>query len=186
MGCGYGFQNSKNPLYLKEGVSKIYVAPLINDTFKVGVESILYNSLIRAFATYKRVQVVHFSEDADAILQGRVTAAGYTGTASASVPQLNPVGLGSNIASSGLFAAVEYTANLVCTFSLTRRKVIPGKNTVIWSLTFNRSKFFPGANQLDVLGTTSSLINESEFERALSDISRSMMDDLHESMLAMF
>ena len=60
------------------------------------------------------------------------------------------------------------------------------KRSVIWSSTFSRSKPFPGANQLDVPGTTSSLINDSEFDRALSDLSRSMMDDVHESMLAMF
>ena len=41
-------------------------------------------------------------------------------------------------------------------------------------------------NQLGVIGNTSALINDSEFERSLADLAASMMGDLHESMLAMF
>jgi hypothetical protein len=62
----------------------------------------------------------------------------------------------------------------------------PSGRVALWSMGFSKQKTFPGANQVDVPGTTSVLINDSEFNRALSDLARNMMEDVHESMLAMF
>ncbi|MEK6579060.1 MAG: hypothetical protein AABZ55_07515, partial [Bdellovibrionota bacterium] len=82
--------------------------------------------------------------------------------------------------------AWEYQAALTCQFDLQRTVIAPGKKPVIWTGGFSRSKPYPGSNQLGPPGTTSALINESEFERALSDLAENMMEDVHESMLAMF
>lgn len=82
--------------------------------------------------------------------------------------------------------ATEYIAELSCTFTLTRRNVKPGTPAILWTAGFNRAKPFPGSNQLSGLGTTSALINESEFDRSLQELAQSMMADVRESMVARF
>ncbi len=188
IGCGYGFQNSKNPLYTKEGIRKIFVEPVVNDTYKAGVENIVYNSLVRSLASHGRVILVHNKNDADALLKGVVRTANFGASAVSLTPGLNPQGFADreDLPTKRFAVSTEYMANLVCSFTLIRKNDVPQKRSLIWNSDFARSKPFPAANQLDVPGTTSALINESEFDRALLDLSRSMMDDVHESMLAMF
>ena len=188
MSCGYSLQNSRNDLYYKEGIHKIYVSPIVNNSFKAGVENVVYNSLIRALLAHQRIILVHDRAGADAVLDGVVQTAAYGSSFATAVSDLGPKNY---VARSGLPAlgspiSTEYTATLGCSFSLTRTVNRLGKRSVIWSSSFARNKPFPGANQLDVPGTTSGLINDSEFDRALADASANMMEDVHESMLAMF
>jgi hypothetical protein len=185
-GCGYSFQNSHNPLEYREGIRRVYVSPVINNTYKPGVENLVYNQLIRIFSSHRRVAVVQDPEQADAVLQGTVVDALYAGGPGTTVINLNPQGLGQALPTAPFVISTIYTANLNCAFSLIRRNSLPGKKGIVWASSFARSKQFPASNQLDVPGTTSALINESEFDRALQDLAHSMMDDLHESMLAMF
>ena len=188
-GCGYSLQGSHNVLLEKEGIHRVYVAPLLNNTFKPGVENLVYNSLVRTLSAGRRVVLVQSPQQADAILNGVVAVAASGIAGSTSMKQLDPVngqptsisGINENIS-----VATIYSAQLTCQFSLTRRLTPPGKKTDLWNSTFSRSKSFAAANRLDVPGTTSALINESEFDRALSELSQTMMGDLHESMLAMF
>lgn len=185
-GCGYSFQNSHNPLAELQGVRRVYVSPVINNTYKPGVENLVYNQLVRIFASRRRVTVVQDPENADAVLNGTVQDASYGGAGGTTVDRLNPQGLGSGLPTAPFVISTVYTANLNCAFSLIRRNPPPGKRGVVWASSFGRAKQFPASNQLDVPGTTSALINESEFDRVLQDLAHSMMDDLHESMLAMF
>lgn len=185
-GCGYTFQNSHNALYLKEDVQKIWVAPIVNATFKPGIENQVYNHLVRTLVAHKKVTLVQNIEEADAILSGTVGGASYGGSAGTAVSSLYPTPLGGSLPTAPYTVFTEYVASLSCSFSLSRIREKPGKTGYIWSAGFSRSKPFPGANQLDIPGTTSPLINESEFDRALLDLVRSMMDDVHESMVAMF
>jgi hypothetical protein len=185
-GCGYTLQGSQNILYTKAGIRTVFIAPILNNTYKSGVDNIVYNNLLRVVSSYGRVRLVSRESDADATLRGIVSLATYAGTAGSQVSQLNPKGVGGNLISKDFVISTEYTANLTCSFMLTRNNPRPGQKVELWSSLFTRSKPFPAANQLDVPGTTSALINESEFDRALTDLARSMMDDVHESMLAMF
>jgi hypothetical protein len=88
--------------------------------------------------------------------------------------------------SKSIIVATEFQALLNCSFKLVLTHPAPDKKSDLWSSTFSRAKTFPANNQLGNFGTTSSLINESEFDRALADMARNMMADVHESMLAMF
>ena len=186
-GCGYTLQNSQSPLTLHEGVEKIYIKPILNNTYKPGVENNVYNSLVRVLSAHGRVRIVQDRDLADATLEGTVSNASYGGSASAQVSNLNPTGLGSLLPTNNYVISTEYTATLVCSFKLLRTKMQPKhKKREIWASTFARGKPFPSANQLDVPGMTSPLINDSEFDRALSDLAHSMMEDVSESMLAMF
>ncbi len=188
-GCGYAFRNSRNTLFTKENIRKIYVSSLVNSTYKAGIEHTVYNSLIRILSGYRGIVLVSEPSDADAILTGSVNAATYTGSASSSVAGLNPVDLANqlNLESRSFAISTEYMATLSCSFYLSRPKPLYfGQPTGLWSAGFSRTQPFPAANQLDVPGATSALINESEFDRTLSDLSRKMVDDVSESMLAMF
>jgi hypothetical protein len=195
LGCGYSFQGTRNPLLEEAGIRTIYISPLMNNTYKAGAEVVVYNALVRTIASHRRIKLVQDPALADAILAGEVGTASYGGAASTAVSSLAPqittatgtAGIGASHQLAGSAVANIYQANLSCSFHLDRTGAPPpGKSTTLWASGFSQSKIFTGANQLDVLGTTSALINESEFERALSDMAQASMADLHESMLAMF
>src|SRR4051794_11766892 len=77
--CGYTLQNSHSPLSDQEGIQKIYLRPLLNNTYKVGVENAVFNALLKNIVSHRRVSIVGRPEEADAILDGSVTVAQYTG-----------------------------------------------------------------------------------------------------------
>jgi hypothetical protein len=184
--CGYTLQGSHSELLDKEGIRTIYVKPLVNNTFKPGIENVVYNALIRTLLSHGRVKLVQNEATADAVLQGNVEVAQFTIAGSTTANLLAPQLPFTFLDLPNTTVASVYNASLACSFVLNRRVVPPGKRKLLWSAPFSRSKPFSSANQLSVQGTTSALINESEFERALSELSYSMMDDVHEFMLAMF
>jgi hypothetical protein len=180
-------------MLLREGIRRIYVSPIQNNTYKPGVENLVYNQLVRTISASRRVELVQRTEDADAVLHGTVTAASYGPAGTTTADKLYPSDKVPGVprGSTEVVVATEYNATLQCNFSLVARVPRPEKpesrpNATVWGSSFSRAKAFPGNNQLDVFGTTSPLINESEFDRALRDLARSMMSDLEESMLAMF
>jgi len=186
-GCGYTLQTSKNPVLEARGIRRVFIKPLINDTYKPGVENIVYNELLRTLAAGNVVRLVSRIEDADAVMSGKITGAGYTSAGNTTADQLfnqDPR------ASKDIFIASEYQAVLNCEFALVRFKPetspTPVAPSTLWSQSFVRVKRFPANNQLGVFGTTAPLINESEFDRALREMAQSMTGDLHEAMLAIF
>lgn len=185
MHCGYALQNSQNPLTEREHISRIYLWPVKNETLKAGIESVVYNAVQKSLLAHQRVQVVSQLEDADAVLYGKVIQAEQNQLASAAANTLPPLSLPPEN-SHGVQIATLYNAALSCEFSLKRTHFRLGASPEIWSQGFNRSKSFPGGNQRDVPGTTSPLITESELDRSLREMARLMMDDVHESMLALF
>jgi hypothetical protein len=199
----------------REHIRRVYVRPLVNNTYKPGVQNVVYNALIRTLLQHRRVHLAKRIEDADAVLDGAIGAAEVGSAGATSAGGLSPSGVGPG---DGPPITTIYNATLTCTFSLSRTesssKTFPPRppsgrigplteaeakeaalhegsirlprTGSLWAQSFSRAKPFLAANQLDVPGTTSALINESEFDRALADLAVSMMDDLHESMLAMF
>jgi hypothetical protein len=170
--CGYTLQTSRSQLVDKEGIRRIYVSPLVNNTYKVGVENIVYNELLRKLAQHRMVQLVQSQADADAVVDGIVYNASYV--------ESGRTNFGSRTIAS------QYRAILGVNFVLRRAKHEPGKKMQIWSGSVAREGRFASAFQAGVRGETTALINESEFERTLGDLARGMMSEVHESMLAMF
>jgi Lipopolysaccharide-assembly len=185
-GCGYTFQTSNSPLAEREGIRKIYVAPMTNNTYTPGVENVVYNALVQTLSVHRRVTLVSNAHDADAILKGVVSEADYITTAPVPAQQLQPPDIAQNPNFLNILVAQYYSATLGCGFVLERVDPSPLQKKIVWSAAFTRSKPFAASNQVGVPGTTSALINQSEFDRALSDIANSMTGDIHESMLAMF
>ena len=179
-GCGYHLRETTHALRDQYGVHSIYIEPLKNRTYKTGVENHLYNALMRVVSARGRIRLVRNAEEADAILSGSVSRAEYGVLASTTEEALLPKSIGGR---KDVQVATVYQASLACDFSLRRRN---SENSMLWSSNFSRAKPFAAQNQLGVLGRTSALINESEFERALQDLTENMVADVHESMLAGF
>jgi len=184
-GCGYGFhRGGATDVLARKGVRRIYIAPLENQTYKAGVDHVVYNELLRSVAAFDRVRVVRSPDQADAVLKGVVRTASYSSSAATYAINVFPKGVGTGTTTTkelqNVPVATEYTASLECSFTLEKEKA------TLWSSSFNRSRPFAGNNQLGGFGTTSGLINESEFDRSLRDMAESMMADVNESMLAMF
>jgi hypothetical protein len=186
-GCGYSIRGGKNGALEKEGIRKIYVAPAVNDTYRYGVENVVYNSLIRSLSAYSGIKLVSDSNVADAILTSRVTQASSQVSSTSFANALNPTGIPTPASFGSLLIATEYNAILSCSFLLVRREPLPGHPAgTVWTGSFTRSKLYPASNQLGVLGTTSGLINDSELDRTILDISHDMMVDVRESMVSRF
>lgn len=170
--CGYTLQTSHSPLKEKEGVQTIYIRPLLNNTYKVGVENAVFNALLKKIVANRRVAVVGRPEEADAILEGTVNVAQYSGYA------------GTVLA--GRTVSSQYNASLACSFNLQRRNPAPGQKRTLWTGNFARSKPFASSVQVAVRGETTAPLNESEFDRILAELATGMVSEVHESMLAMF
>lgn len=185
-GCGYSLKGTKNPLLERAGIQKIYIASVVNNTYKAGIENILYNSLIKIMNANHQFTLVHHTEDADAILYSTIASATYVGMSGSPASQLSPGGIGVLPSVAGFAINTIYNATLTCSFSIAPTKPFNGKPVSLWSGTLSRSKPFSSANQLDVPGTTSPLINESEFERALTDLGSAIAADAHEKIIDVF
>ncbi|MCM2323963.1 MAG: LPS assembly lipoprotein LptE [Oligoflexia bacterium] len=187
-GCGYTLQASRDTNLEKEGVRRLYVTPLVNNSYKSGVQNLVYNSLLRALSGSESVRLVSRPEEADAILGGTVNVARYDVRSTAAAKDLPPKDAGRRFETvlGNIRVATSYLAILECSFMLNHRHPPSGKPAKLWGASFSQSKPFAGANQLSTPGTTSALINESEFDRALGDLATQMMADVRENMLARF
>lgn len=188
-GCGYTLQNSRSNELAEIGIHRVFIAPLGNNSFKAGVEQVVFNSLQRTLTQGGRVKVVNRAEEADAVVEGVVIDARSTVSVSTPARQQRSAGdvaLNEEDAVGNVLVASEYLAYLECRFSLIKRKPREKERSQVWSGTFARARPFPGSNALGILGNTSGLINDTEFDRALFELARSMMGDVHESMLARF
>jgi len=67
-GCGYSFQGTLPP-----HINTVAVPMFLNRTSQPGVEGIITNAVVHAFATNGRLRVVR-TADADAVLNGEVTS----------------------------------------------------------------------------------------------------------------
>jgi hypothetical protein len=187
-GCaGYRFQGTSSQVLDEVGIHSLYVAPVVNSTYKPGVDTIVYDQMVKTIMVNHRVRLVERAEQADAVLKGEVTTADYTPAGSTAASALFPSTVLPTLKGSpDMQVATGYSANLTASFVLEAQNPAPGKPKVVWSGSFSRTKPFPANNQLDVFGSTSPLINESQFDRALRDMTESMMADVHEFMLARF
>ncbi|MEN9723634.1 MAG: hypothetical protein RJB38_1620 [Pseudomonadota bacterium] len=178
-GCGYTLRTSRSASQFKaRGVERIYIHPLKNQTFRAGIENTVYNSLVRAMAGAAGIRAVSRPENADAEVMGVVTVVDRSVSSQIKASDLNPKGLGS----SAILVATEYMARLDCRFVLQSRLTAGATPRELWSGEFSRSRPFPGNNQIWSLGSTSALINESELDRTLADISESMARDVIQAM----
>lgn len=191
--AGYYIRKSAGNALEKEGVTKIYISPLQNDTYRYGVENVVFNALVRNMAAFGGIRVVQDPEIADAVLTGKISQADAVVTSTTSAGQLNPINILSPTSNSlqqyefgSIYVAASYNAVLTCSFTLVRRNPGPKQKPVVWSGSFTRSSPYPATNQLGALGTTSALINDSEFDRTVLQVAHDMTIDVREAMVDRF
>jgi len=165
-----------------EGIPTVFIGPLFNNSYQPGVENVVYNAVVKYISMYKRVRLVSNRKDADAILTGTVTGASASPGSHITGNQVRPF----NTLSTDMLVATNYNAALTCKFSLDRKRIKYGQSATYWVGELSRSMNYPANNQAGILGTTSTLINESEFERALGDLAELVAKDLHQAILDRF
>jgi len=181
--CGYSLRTSQFQSRLsRDGISRIYIHPIANDTFRPGIENVVFNAVMRSMGGTTGVRATSNLAQADAELFGTVTRVDRPVSGQTKASDLSPKNLGS----SSILVAVEYQAVLDCSFILKRRPRAELASAEIWKGSFSRSKPFPGNNQIWSLGSTSALINDSELDRSLTDIAEQMGRDVVQSMLETF
>ena len=176
-GCGYTLRGNTRPFFDQKHIRTLYVAPVKNNSFKPGVEIVVYNALRKRVAQGGYVRIVDSPAQADAQFVAAVQQAGYTPFALTSVKDIGPI----NSGPSSVQVASLYEATLQVQFALKGRE-----ESSLWSETLTRTKRFAASTYFGAAGSTSALINESEFERTLLDLSVSIVTDAEESINTLF
>lgn len=178
--CGYGLRTSKSETLESQGVHTLFIRPFSNLSFQTGVEHTVYNALTQKLASGVRVKLVSSEREADAILIGSITEAQSSVGGTTPAYELEPQGLITRRPETEILVATSYNAILRCQFQIVK------KTNPVWSSSFSRAKTFQANNRLGTLGTTNALVNQSEFERALSDLAYEIADEVKESVLYAF
>ncbi len=175
-GCGYHLRGTDRLLFEQHEIKRLHVAPVANESYKAGVDITLYNAIRKRIASGNYVKLTEKSEDADAVLYATVLGASYSPLSLTTSDQLAPLRTGPSFVQ----VATSYLVTLNCNFRLEKGKEI------IWGNGVLRTKSFVAQTYLGILGTTSALINESEFERTLISLADSVSVDADELMNSVF
>jgi hypothetical protein len=176
--CGYTLRGNTRYLFENHQIRTLFVAPVKNNSYKAGVDITVYNALRKRIAQGGYVRIVDSPKDADAEIRATVTRANYSPAGITTADQIAPVQTGP----SNIQIASAYLVDLAISFDFVELR---GKRS-LWSGGLSRQKSFSASTYLGPLGTTSALINESEFERTLSELSVSVVMDAEESMNSAF
>lgn len=179
-GCGYHLRGNTREFFNDHQIRTIYVAPAGNNSYKGGAEITLYNALRKRFALGGYVKIVDNPNDADAKIAATIQEAAYAPYAASSVQSISPTAT-SKSRPEDLYVASLYEARLRVSFRLSDRR-----DKALWADELLRSKRFVASTFFGSQGSTSALINESEFERTLSDLSVSIVTDAEESINTAF
>lgn len=181
-GCGYRFRSSHN-LWEKNGIRKLYISNIENNTLRSGVDGPFSSSILKEFARQGRIQIVRQKEQADGILSGTLyvvdAKCGPTTTAdqvSTTIPSGMPR------PPSDFIVAQEYVVSAELGLELSEAK----SQKTLWSKTFSRTKIYPASNQAGDIGNTSVQINESRFQEALADVATNIAVDAHDILFEAF
>lgn len=176
--CGYTLRGNTRYFFENHQIRTLYVAPVKNNSYKAGVDITVYNALRKRIAQGAYVRIVDSIRDADAEIRATVTRATYGPTGITTADQIAPVQSGP----ANIQIASAYSVDLGISFEL---QELRGKKR-LWQDSLSRQKSFSASTYLGPLGTTSALINESEFERTLGELSSTIVLDAEESMNAVF
>jgi len=173
--CGYTLRGQDRPFFKLHNINTLYVTPVRNNSYKAGVEITIYNALRKRFSQGGYIRIVDSPDLADAVFTATVLIAEYTPMAITTADTLAHVG--SPQGPSTVQIASSYNVSLQVRFQLS-----DAKKKSLWGDLITRTKSFAASNYMGVLGDTSALINEGEFERTLNDLSVNIATDAEESI----
>lgn len=174
-GCAYKL--SSQTITLPGNVKSVQIPLFKNDSSEVGVETYFTNSLKTEALRSKVVLVKNESEDAEAILQGRIV--GVDVVADESVIEAK----NTTFLASETVLATQYKVKVYIDLMLKKR--LTGEK--IWSGAFEQEQNFSAAQiTLPVINTANSLYNESAKRQTLNALSRVMMQAAFDRMVENF
>jgi len=176
--CGYTLRGNSRVFFDSNQIRSLYVAPVKNNSFKAGVDIVVYNALRKRIAQGGYVRLVDQRDFADAELSALISDASYSPSGITTADQLAPLQSGP----SNVQIASAYNVNLAIHFDLLLLKT----KKVLWADSIGRQKSFSASTYLGALGTTSALINESDFERTIGELASGIVQDAEESMNSVF
>jgi hypothetical protein len=182
-GCSYRLRGTDREFFKQANIKTLYVAPVANNSYRPGVEIMLYNTIRKRIAQGGYVRIVDDRDHADGELKASVTAANSNPGAAIRAEQLAQAEVGAKrVIKPDLQIASNYSVNLGVSFSLIKTQT----GSVIWSHSGARSKTFQASTYYGALGSTSALINDSQFETTLNELAVLVVTDAEESMNAFF
>ena len=179
LGCGYNLRGGTRPFFESHQIKTLYVEPVKNNSYKPGVEIIVYNSLRRRIAQGGYVRIVDDPNGADTSFLAIVNEASYSPVALTTADQLAPLHTGNP----NTIVASSYAVSLRVKFFLSDHRVKDHPN--LWVQEISRAKNFQASTFIGTLGDTSALVNESEFERTIAELSTIIVTDAEESINAL-
>jgi hypothetical protein len=180
VGCGYTLRGNTRPFFEKYQIRTLYVEPVKNNSYKAGIEITVYNALRKRLVQGGYLRLVDSPKGADASMAAEVTDASYTPQGISSSDQIAPIGEGPK----NIPISTSYNVNLRIRFKLIDEQ--KPSRPALWADELSRSKSFPASTYFGALGSTSALINESEFEKVLVDLSNNLVYDAEESINTIF
>lgn len=178
-GCGYGWQNKGNH-WKDEGVAKVYIREVTNNTLITGIEATFTSALVKEFSRGNRIRVVSSEKEADAIVSSTIDSVATTFTPG-TVEQLAQDDPRAKELTDFVIAS-EYTVTAVMAVNLIRKN----DQKVMWSQSFSRPRVYPANNRFGLRGTTSTLINASQEAIALGEIAQFLATDAYDAMFEAF
>ncbi len=199
-GCGFSIRKTDDTRFAAWGIQKIFVPAIRNDSSYAWLDAIVRNEWMKRLNTGGAVQTVSSIQNADSKLLVHVTEATRPGAAPTSTNQLSPSG---TVRAGTQFFSM-YSAHLVMRIELiqlrtpvaTFKPSLPADtpasvssppsptppSTVKFQGTASRDLPFPSNTRVSYLGTTSALINQSETERAMTELTEQLVLDLYFQM----
>jgi hypothetical protein len=178
-GCGYQWQR-KSTAWSNRGVHRVFVRSLLNNTLISGVEVPFSSALLREFARGERIGLVTDENAADALVTGIVNVVSSQPNSQTTVDVI------SNQPAAKSLTDFVIASDYLVTATVTVRLERPKTGEVLWTQTFTQAKIYPGGNRFGQEGSTSSLINSSQEQLALSDIAQIIASDAYDTMLEAF
>ena len=178
-GCGYSWQATNNP-WKSQGIEKVYVNIMTNNSLRAGVEVPFTSAFVKAFSRGNKLKVVSSEADADAVLEATIESVDTTISSATTVPSLTTEKEASEL--SDMVIATEYAASASVSVRLQRTR----DKVILISQNMARTKIYPSNNRFGLSGTTSVLINESQQQLALNEIAAVIAGDAYDTMLESF
>lgn len=174
-GCAYKLSSEVDSL---PGKVRIIQIPLFkNDSGEVGAETIFTNSLKTEALKSKYVQIKNEENEAQAILQGRIT--GISVVAVESVIEAK----NTKYLPTETVIATQYTVSANVSLQLIRK----GSSAILWSGEFQQATNYSAPQiTLPVINTSNALYNHSAKRQTLDALSKEMMQAAFDRMVENF
>ncbi len=184
--CAYRFQGSENP-WREKSVENVYINIMTNNSLRAGEEVPFTSAFLKTFSRGNKLKVVNDSKQADIVVNATIESIASNVSSSTNVPTLTQDKLASQTISD-MVIATEYAATATVSVQLTKGEAStnPKLPPILLVQNFSRVKIYPGNSQFGLPGSTSVLINDSQFQMALNEIAQGIAADAYDTMLEYF